>query len=191
MEWSDLLDFLARTLTELEIEYFVTGSSATITYGEPRFTNDIDIVAFLKPSDVGRLCDAFPSPEFYLSREAVQQAIQHYRMFNIIHPSSGLKIDVAVPAESEFNNSRRTRTVEVTLKTDTRVNFASPEDVILKKMEYFREGGSEKHLRDITGVLKICDPPVDREYVDRWASHLEVEEVWRQIQDQSGDSTAT
>lgn len=190
MEWSDLLDFLARTLSELKIEYFVTGSSATITYGEPRFTNDIDIVAFLKPTDVVPLCDAFAAPAFYVSREAVQQAIQHRRMFNIIHPSSGLKIDVAVPAESEFNNSRRTRTVEVTLKTDTRVNFASPEDVILKKMEYFREGGSEKHLRDITGVLKICDPPVDREYVDLWASHLQVEDVWQQIQSQSGDSTA-
>lgn len=191
MEWSELLDLLARTMSELKIEYFVTGSSATITYGEPRFTNDIDIVAFLNPSDVDQLCEAFSAPEFYLSREAVQQAIQHRRMFNIIHPSSGLKIDVAVPAENEFNDSRRTRTVEVTLKTDTRVSFASPEDVILKKMEYFREGGSEKHLRDIAGVLKICDPPVDREYVDRWAAHLDVEEVWKQILKQSGDSTVT
>jgi hypothetical protein len=181
MEWSDLLDFLARTMSELQIEYFVTGSSATITYGEPRFTNDIDIVAILKSSDVDQLCEAFSAPEFYLSREAVQQAILRRRMFNIIHPTSGLKIDVAVPAENEFNESRRARTVEVKLKTATRVSFASPEDVILKKMEYFREGGSEKHLRDITGVLRICDRPIDRDYISRWATSLNVEGIWGQI----------
>jgi len=181
MDWSELLEVLARRMTDLNVDYFVTGSSATITYGEPRFTNDIDIVAWLTADHVDSLCAAFSAPDFYISREAVLNAIQHRRMFNIIHPSSGLKVDVAVPAETEFNELRFSRAIEIKLLSDTPIRFATPEDVILKKMEYFSEGGSEKHLRDIAGVLRICDRPLDHAYIARWAERLNVSDIWQMI----------
>ena len=56
--------------------------------------------------------------------------------------------------------------------------FASPEDVILKKMEFYHEGGSEKHLRDIAGMLKIRGEQVDRSYISEWAQKLGLEDVW-------------
>lgn len=102
-------------------------------------------------------------------------------MFNIIHPSSGLKVDVAVPAETEFNELRFSRAIEIKLLSDTPIRFATPEDVILKKMEYFSEGGSEKHLRDIAGVLRICDRPLDHAYIARWAERLNVSDIWQMI----------
>jgi hypothetical protein len=92
MDWFELLELLARRLDELYIPYFVTGSGATITFGEPRYTNDIDIVADLDQSHVDRLCESFPAPDFYVSRAAVDEAIRQRRMFNIIHIPSGLKI---------------------------------------------------------------------------------------------------
>ena len=61
------------------------------------------------------------------------------------------------------------------------VYIAAPEDVILSKMGSYREGGSEKHLRDITGVLRVSGAQLDRDYVDRWARQLGLTEVWQAV----------
>lgn len=181
MDWLELLELLARRLEDLQIPYFVTGSVATTTYGEPRYTNDIDIVAELVQSDADRLCQAFPPPDFYVSRAAVDGAIRQRRMFNIIHIPSGLKIDVAVAKGTEFDVSRMARIVSLPRPDGLVVRFSSPEDVILKKMEFYQEGGSEKHLRDITGVLRICRRPIDYAYIEAWATKLGVLTVWQII----------
>ena len=110
-----------------------------------------------------------------------RDAIRHGSQFNIIHPKSGLKIDVIVPAPSEFNRSRFNRARRVRAGTDWDASFASPEDAIIKKMEYFREGESEKHLRDITGVLKTSGADIDVEYVERWAAAFGLLDIWRGI----------
>jgi hypothetical protein len=62
-----------------------------------------------------------------------------------------------------------------------RPSFSSPEDVILKKMEFFQEGHSEKHLRDIVGVLKVSGNQIDRSYIEDWVSKLGLEEVWQEV----------
>ena len=59
--------------------------------------------------------------------------------------------------------------------------MARPEDVIVGKMVYYQEGGSEKHLRDITGILMVSGDDVDREYVAGWAERLGLAEVWAAI----------
>jgi hypothetical protein len=71
---------------------------------------------------------------------------------------------------------------------DGPVWFASPEDVILKKLVYYREGGSEKHLRDIAGVLKVQGAQLDREYLYQWAKTLDVAETWNQLVVATGSS---
>ena len=75
----------------LGLRYLVTGSLATVFYGEPRFTNDIDIVVDLPAKRVVELCAAFPSPEFYVSPESALRAVAKKGQFNVIHPASGLK----------------------------------------------------------------------------------------------------
>jgi hypothetical protein len=64
---------------------------------------------------------------------------------------------------------------------DFEATFAAPEDVIIKKLEYYAAGGSEKHLRDITGVLKISAARVDRDYIARWAAQLGLTRVWEAV----------
>src|SRR5215217_2901841 len=172
MEQFDLLHYVVGVLERIGLRYFVTGSMATIFFGEPRFTNDIDIVVDLPSDRIPELCAAFPAPEFYLSEEAVRRAVSRRGQFNIIHPSSGLKVDVMVPADSPFNRSRFTRTKKVKPAPDFDAVFSSAEDVILKKMESYREGGSEKHLRDIAGVLKISGERLDRDYIAEWADRM-------------------
>ena len=180
MELAELLRHVTSTLDQLGIPYLVTGSVATIAYGEPRLTNDIDLVVRLSPLQVQPLCDAFPGDEFYISPEAVMDSAKRWGQFNILHPTSGLKIDVMVADDSEFNTSRFGRARLLSVAPDVVVAFASPEDVILKKLEYFREGGSDKHLRDITGVLKIMGPELDHQYLTDWARRLGLTDLWQE-----------
>ena len=86
----------------MQISYRVVGSVASTTYGEPRFTNDIDIVVNLHLEDVDRFCGFFPAEEFYCYRNAVIEAVRQRHQFNLIHYESGIKIDVFLP-ESGFS----------------------------------------------------------------------------------------
>jgi len=181
MELAELLSRVTSTMDRLGVPYLVTGSMATIAYGEPRLTNDIDLVVRLSPLQVDPLCDAFPEDEFYVSREAALDSAKMWRQFNILHPKSGLKIDVMVADDSDFNASRFGRARFLSVAPDVTAAFASPEDVILKKLEYFREGGSEKHLRDIAGVLKIMGPELDQRYIVIWARRLGLSALWSEV----------
>jgi hypothetical protein len=183
MEPSELLRFVVAVLEQLGIRYFVTGSTVTIFYGEPRFTNDIDVVVDLSADTVDEFCRQFPEDDFYVSAESAMGAVRRHSMFNIIQPRSGLKVDVIVPAPSAFNQSRFARARRVRAGEDWEATFSSPEDTILKKMEFYREGGSDKHLRDIASVLRTSGDTVDRAYIDQWAGTLGVSDVWRAILD--------
>ncbi len=96
----------------------------------------------------------------------------------MIHPASGLKVDVFVAAQSEFDRQRLDRARPLSVFADRTVSFATAEDVILKKLQYFREGSSEKHLRDIAGVLRIQGERVDRTRIVHWAERLGLSEIW-------------
>ncbi len=188
MEQSDLLRFACEVCDRLGLSYFVTGSTATIAYGEPRFTNDIDIVIDLPAERVADFCNAFPDADFYLSPAAVTQAVASQHQFNVLHPASGLKIDFIVLTSSAFDQSRYSRRRELKVLPDRSISFASPEDVILKKLIYYREGGSEKHLRDIAGVLRVQGDALDRTYIEDWAARLNVSDLWRQIIDREANT---
>lgn len=178
MEHLELLRYLADTFDRLGLRYAVTGSTATITYGEPRFTNDIDVVVDIPAARIDEFMLAFPRPDFYPSLTAVESAVAHQRQFNIIHPTSGLKVDVIVASQSEFDRQRLDRSRLLAVLADRSVSFAAPEDVILKKMEYYQQGGSEKHLRDISGVLRLQGDRIDRDRITAWAARLGVSNVW-------------
>lgn len=178
---SDFLRIMSTELERLHLRYFVTGSMATIVYGEPRLTIDIDLVLELPVEKIDEFCDSFPSPEFYCSRQAVSEAVSQHRQFNVIHPASGYKADLIVAEDSEFNRSRLTRRARIPGGKDFETWFASPEDVIVKKLEFYKKGGSDKHLRDIAGVLKVQGSRIDREYIEHWVSRLGVQAEWQTV----------
>jgi len=178
VELSDLLGKVVGVLDRLGASYLVTGSMATITYGQPRFTHDIDIAVRLTPAQAEALARSFPNDEYYASEDAARAAATGGGQFNVIHPGSGLKIDFMVALDSEFNTSRfaRGRRIEV-------VPGAAPEDVILRKLEYFREGGSDKHLTDIRAMLDILGDSIDQAYLEMWIDRLDVRREWTRAQE--------
>jgi hypothetical protein len=173
----------------LGIPYFITGSMASIAQGEPRFTNDIDVVADIPLNLVPALATAFPSPEFYLSEQAVREAITRRFQFNILQISSGLKVDVIIPPDDDFNRARRNRIVRLNIDSHSTGWFASPEDVILKKLCYYREGGSEKHLRDSAGLLIVQAERIDNDYLNDWAGKLGVAEELQVVRERVSKKT--
>jgi hypothetical protein len=179
---------MTQTFERLKIPYLITGSVASMAYGEPRLTNDIDIVAGIDEGHIASLAAAFPSDEFYISEDMVRQAIRERGQFNIIHPASGLKVDIMIRRDSPFERSRFSRARRIQTAEHQQANFASPEDVIIKKMEYYREGGSEKHLRDITGILKISGKELDQNYILDWAGRLGLTEIWDAVQNRLRES---
>jgi len=184
MEPPELLRYVVECFENLNISYFITGAVAAIAYGEPRLTNDIDIVADINEQDIPRLKGCFPEVDYYFDEDAAKKAVQHFFQFSIIHPASGLKIDVMVSKKDEFDRSRFQRIKRIKALEDREANFASPEDVILKKMEYYAEGGSEKHLRDISGMINISADLIDFGYISDWSSRLDLEDIWKEIQNQ-------
>lgn len=186
MDHLELLSRLVAVLDELGVAYMVGGSQASMYYGEPRQTNDIDVVADLWSDHIGALMSEFPFPEYYLDEQAVAEAIQARGQFNIIHPESGLKVDVILPRRTAFDQEELRRRRRLPLGSGREAYFASPEDVILYKMMYYREGASDKHLRDIAAMLQISAVGIDEEYVDRWASELGLTDIWQVARRRAG-----
>jgi hypothetical protein len=150
-----------------------------MTYGEQRFTNDIDVLIDLQPQQVDAFCAEFPDSEYYLSRATVDAAVRKRFQFNIIHPASGLKIDCILTGHDAFSLTQLGRAQTVARSgSEYSLRIASPEDVILKKLEYFKLGESEKHVRDICGIIKTQGPRLDGEYIRQWAHQMGLEELW-------------
>ncbi len=181
MDQYELLKHTAEIFKRLNIPYFVTGSMASIYYGEPRLTIDIDIVVDINREHISGLLKAFSQDEFYLSEEAIQEAVKRRKQFNIIHSSSGLKIDVIVRKDNAFDDSRFNRLKKILTAENVEANFSSPEDVIIMKMKFYQEGSSEKHLRDITSMLKISSENIDKKYIESWVDKLKLNDIWKAI----------
>jgi hypothetical protein len=140
--------FIVR-LERLGIAYVVTGSTAGILYGEPRWTHDIDIVVYCPPEEV-------------LAIEVRRGSRGHC---NLIHHVSGFKADIYIAFDGLHRWALAHRRA---LALDgLNVSVAPVEYVILRKLEYFREGQSEKHLRDIRGMLEVSPDQIDRGFIDR------------------------
>jgi len=184
----ELLQMIVETLDRLNITYLVTGSVAAMAYGEPRLTNDIDIVAAIEETHIAGLLSAFPPAEFYMSEEALREAIRRRTQFNIIHPSSGLKVDIILQKGTPFDESRFARIRRIKPAETYTASFAAPEDIIIMKMRYYLEGGSEKHLRDITGILKVSRDEVDMAYIANWSQRLDLTHIWEMILRRVGEA---
>lgn len=176
-EPDEVVRYVIGVLDRLEIPYAVGGSWASIAYGEPRPTLDLDIVADLRERDLPALLSRFPPGEFYVSEEAARDAVVRREEFNVIHPVSGFKIDFFVPA-NEMERGQLSRTRRYELVPGCEAEVSPPEELILKKLDYHRIGGSEKHLRDVAAMLQVSGDEIDVERITREAGRLDLAELW-------------
>ena len=185
MTLGDLLRLTVESLGRLQIPYAIVGSFASGAWGEPRMTRDIDVVLRLDPQGIENFCSIFSDDQFTLSRVAIEEAVSLHRPFNVIHLDSGNKVDFIVIGDGvdngDWNDLQLSRRIEIELAEGITGYVAAPEDVILGKLIYFKDGGSDKHLRDIAGILKISDEMVDRDYITKHARQFQVLDIWQTI----------
>ena len=181
-----LIDLLDR----LEVDWYVGGSVASTVHGRFRATNDVDVIADLREEHASVIRAALEADHF-VDEESIREAVRHRSSFNLVHFGTGLKIDVFVAADSEYEAGVRARRVSEPVgdvRGTRRLWIASAEDTILAKLRWYRRGGevSERQRRDVQGVIELRGRALDVEYLRRWAPVLGIADLVERALAQAG-----
>lgn len=179
---------IANILNSLEIPYLVGGSVASGILGEVRSTQDIDLVADLQREKVNQLIQVL-QPRFYVSEDAVLDAIYYKGSFNLIDNESLGKIDIFILKDEPFNHSEFQRREPIVVRPPNQtLVLPSTEDIILQKLSLYRHGGkvSDQQWRDVLGVIKIQGERLDFDYMMQWAQEMKLTDLLLLACDQSG-----
>jgi hypothetical protein len=188
MPEANLFLMFTQRLNMLGVAYMVSGSVAVIIYGEPRLTHDVDLIVVLDRAHIARLPDVFPPAEFYcppVDVIAVEAAREQRGHFNIIHHKTAFKADVYLSGRDPLHAWGLARARQLEVEGQVLV-VAPPEDVILRKLEYYRDCGSGKHLRDIRSMLNTSPQSIQIAELEQQIAARGLQEAWRQVQ-QRGD----
>jgi hypothetical protein len=180
---------VAAIFNGLDIPYLVGGSVASTLMGEPRATEDVDIVADLTIEKLIPLLQSL-QPRFYVSEDAVRDAIRFKRSFNLIDNDSLGKIDIFVLKDNPFPQIefQRRRSQLVRQNPDQMLVLPTPEDIILQKLVWYRmtKNESQRQWRDVLGVLKIQGDRLDFGYLQKWAEELSLSDLLETACTESG-----
>lgn len=179
MNQNDVLRTCVQLLDQARVPYMVTGSVASAYYGEGRSTLDTDIVIDAEWPAVRQFVESLPA-EFYASEDAAREAVEQRRMFNIIHAPTSYKVDLIVRKDRPFSRVEFERRRPAVLE-DVPATVASPEDVILAKLEWASKGDSERQLRDAANVAVAQHPNLEYGYMRQWAEELGLEDLFERI----------
>ncbi|MCF7675616.1 MAG: hypothetical protein K9N23_21040 [Akkermansiaceae bacterium] len=179
MQDPDLIGIFVMPFERAGIPYLVSGSVATAIFGEPRNTLGVDLAVFPAPGQLPLVPSLFPESDFYLPPIEVME-IECRRPvrghFNIIHHASGFKADI-YPSKNHPHLPWALEHLKRVATPAGEISLAPPEYVILHKLEFFREGGQDKHLRDIAGVINQQD--LDLGFLTQAVSRLHLTEEWQ------------
>ncbi|BAZ10245.1 hypothetical protein NIES4071_20600 [Calothrix sp. NIES-4071] len=180
---------LGRILEELGIPYLVGGSVASSLLGEPRATLDLDLVVDVQASQIELLVDTLTG-EFYISIDAVRDAVERKALFNAIHLETTEKADFFILGNDEFSREKLRRRQLYTLshQGNSSIYIYSAEDIILQKLRWYRMGMgiSDRQWRDTLGVLKVQASKLDFEYLQQWGSNLGLDDLLERALLQAG-----
>ncbi|MBZ4419336.1 hypothetical protein [Myxococcus sp. RHSTA-1-4] len=169
----------AESFEQVQVGYFLGGSLASSLQGEPRATNDIDFVLDLKPSQVEPLAQALGS-DFEVDIESLRESAMRRGSWNIFHQPTVTKVDLFILRSGAFDQSEFSRRRRIVLTPDGRgLYIKSPEDSVLRKLLWFRDGGevSSTQWRDVVQILRLAAGTLDGVYLREWASRLGTQEL--------------
>jgi hypothetical protein len=190
---------VTTVLEKLNVKYVIGGSLASTLYGMVRTTQDSDIVAQMQAEHIQPFVQAL-EPEFFIDEQMISDSVRNQGSFNIIHRQSMFKVDVFIPPARPFVESQFARARRQNLTDDpaVSVSFASAEDTVLSKLEWYRLGGEVSELpssaphgaevrnggskppcamEDALGVLKLQAGQLDQAYLLQWARELKVADL--------------
>jgi hypothetical protein len=173
-----VLEEFTGILEQLDINYAIGGSIASSVYGKVRFTEDVDITVEPFDEQADNFFELLKS-EYYISKEALYQALRQHSSFNVIHIKSAFKIDVFIRKDTNFEKQLilRRRVLKLSNSLEKSFSIISPEDIILLKLQWYRDSGrSERQWDDVLGVLAIQET-LDFEYLKKWSAILQINDL--------------
>jgi hypothetical protein len=173
----EILRRLAGILDAAAVPYMLTGSLASSLHGTPRSTQDIDIVIAPDEAGLERLLASFPDDRYYVGRETARSAFRRSSLFNVVDLELGWKIDFIFRKPREFSRVEFGRRVPTDVQ-GVAISVATPEDVILAKLEWSKQSGSERQIEDAAGILRAQTGVLDSAYLEQWVESLELRDVW-------------
>jgi hypothetical protein len=180
-------DFLRRVTAALDangIPYMLTGSVASSMYGIPRATNDVDVVISPTRQQLLSMVQLFQRLGLIVATESAVSALRNKTQFNVIDLSRGLKVDLIIRKDRDFSvtefDRRETHEVE-----GMRLTIATPEDVLLAKLEWAKMGESDRQLIDAAGIIKVQGDTLDMSYIERWVEQLALGQQWSAARDKA------
>jgi hypothetical protein len=174
---ADAFASLRSALEAANIRYAIGGSWASTAFGEPRFTNDVDILADFATDSLQLFLASLPE-SCYVDHEVAVNALRLGRPFNVIYMPLAFKFDLFPADAFPLGKQELDRAVFLagTEISESPTPFVSPEDVLLAKLHWFRLGGevSEVQWRDVQGIIRTCGATLDRHYLTESARTLQV-----------------
>jgi hypothetical protein len=177
----DFLENIVKIFESADIDYMIAGSVASSFHGRPRATQDVDIVIQASQRQMLRFLKLL-GKDYYVSLQAAGQAIKNHTTFNVIDIIDGHKADIIILKDRPFSIEEFRRKKDAKMMS-VRVKVASPEDVILSKLEWSKESGSEKQFDDALGVAIIQWNSLDLEYLHKWSIVLKIESLLQRLLD--------
>ena len=169
---------IAQRLDAAGIDYMMTGSMAMAVYASPRMTRDVDLVVDVTEADIDALVRSFGA-DCYIDRDAVAEAVEARSMFNVIHNEWIIKADFIVRKVDSYRQLEFQRRREIDVE-GTALYVVAPEDLILSKLLWAKETGSELQRRDVKDVI-LSGTSLDWQYLDSWSGQLGVDRQLREI----------
>jgi hypothetical protein len=187
----DIAGFLKLVIEALDaagVEYLIGGAIAEWAWGEPRATQDLDLVVNIPMKSVNRLSKELERRDMLVPADIILDNILEDRAdipINAIHMYSGLKADLYPVREGdELRRSAFQRRIQVDYGSPIgKVYIHSPEDLILYKLMYFGLSQQSKHSRDIAAILKSKEDELDLDYIEQWTARLGLNSLWKEMLD--------
>ncbi|MCB9688081.1 MAG: hypothetical protein H6735_23780 [Alphaproteobacteria bacterium] len=180
MSLADFLQRLGLALDSVSVPYMLAGSVASSFHGEPRSTQDIDLVIDTDIAGVRRLVARLPPDDYYIDESAAVDAVRRRSQFNVIDLATGWKADLIIRKSRPFSVAEFGRRQHVEF-LGLPFWMASPEDVVISKLEWSMHTGSERQLRDVQGILTAKPEGLDLDYIRRWVGELALVDLWRKV----------
>ena len=188
LDITDFLKLILEALEATEIEYLIGGAIAEWAWGEPRATQDLDIVINLPIKAIGTFSKELEKRNMLVPADIILDTMTEDRAdipLNAIHMYSGLKADIYLMRDGDtLRQSAFQRRVLVDYGPPIgRVYVHSPEDLILYKLMYLGLSGQPKHARDIAAILRAKKNQLDFGYIEEWVTRLGLGSVWKELLD--------
>lgn len=186
MSLQDVVRRIVEVLDEVGIPYMLTGSVASSYYGSPRTTQDIDVVIAPDAEQISAFVQRLPNSEYYADETAALDALRREAMFNVIDFATGWKVDFIIRKSRDFSRTEFDRRTTRALQ-GIKVAIASPEDLVIAKLEWASIGESERQIGDAAEILRSNRSRLDTDYILTWVERLGLSEQWRKAVETAGD----